>query len=242
MNVIHSKLIFKDKVMQTIPNFQLFFDKLRQSNVQTQPPHTEFGEKGAVGTKEEIEQYLKHRNVEDNKSYCLMQVSQLNDIEAFIEMLQTLHEEIAKKSTDHLLPLEMSEMKRGESPIKEEITPSEQFEMLLSDNQSEEAIKYLQANKDRIDVNFDGGLPILRAVENKDLTMVKLLLEQGADVNLFDALEMAAYQGDAQCAEILIDHLPSNEDVREIRTSTAYTNYPHIKALIDHKIQAKYGM
>jgi effector-binding domain-containing protein len=102
--------------------------------------------------------------------------------------------------------------------------------------QRESALTYFHKHLSEIDPNYDEGLPIILAVKKNDIEMVKLLLENGANQGLIDALGIAGKNGYIEAAKILITFLKEHDiDFSELRYTTAYSNDGRIKALFDQQ-------
>ena len=128
-----------------------------------------------------------------------------------------------------------------EADITEEADPNEQFEDYYNAGDINAAMQYI----DKIDVNYDEGLFILRAAQKNDVDMIKLLRSKGANVKLNDALRAAAHKGHQEATRLLFGYLieegkAPNKILAKIKTTTAYNNSRHIKEFFDNLIE-EYG-
>jgi hypothetical protein len=102
--------------------------------------------------------------------------------------------------------------------------------------QRESALNYLHKHLDQIDINYDKGIFILFAAQKNDTEMVQFLLEHGARQGLLDALGTAGNRGYTEMTKILIAFLKKQGiDFSELRYTTSYTNFPHIRVLFDQE-------
>jgi hypothetical protein len=116
---------------------------------------------------------------------------------------------------------------------------NEYFESLYTDGKRTEAMKYF----DKINVDYDEGIFLLRAAEDNDVELVEFLLEKKPQLGVFDALEQAAYFGHIKSTELLLNYLIKElkEDIRPIRRTEAYDHREEVKNLLDKVIEETYA-
>jgi len=116
---------------------------------------------------------------------------------------------------------------------------NERFESLYTDDKRTEAMEYF----DKINVDYDNGIFLLRAAEDNDVALVKLLLEKKPQLGVFDALEQAAYFGHIKSIKLLLNYLIKElkEDIRPIRRTEAYDHREEVKNLLDKVIEETYA-
>lgn len=100
------------------------------------------------------------------------------------------------------------------------------------------ACEYLKLHFKEIDINYQEGLLLLLVIEKEDKKMLEVLFKLRIKAGLESALEIAAYNGHLELAELLINY---GADPRPVKRTTAYTNVPTMQAFLDRKIAEKYG-
>lgn len=223
---------------------------------QTTSVHIKLGNKGVIGKKEEIKQYLQGQS-DTCKLITLQLINlrhvmsnyQISSVEPAISSPSPLTEEafpsedmedIIKYFEKLFIAGDKNEASSpiGEAPSSEDDEDfNERFENLYIAGDKKGAMEYF----DKIDVNYDDGIFILRAAEEGDDQLVSHLLEKGAKAGIFDAFAQAAHRGKQEATRTLIRHLMAQgEDVDQVKTTTAYDNYGYIKELIDEEISRWY--
>ena len=178
---------------------------------------------------EESLEKLLHIPSQSDSCFSAEDKAQIQD---FARQLQKRYAEL--ENTPKIVPVK--EKAEATDSIEE---VNERFESLYTDGKREEAMEYL----DKINVDYDEGIFILRAVEDNDVKLVKLLLEKKPQLGVFDAFEQAAYLGHIESTELLLNYLINElkEDIRPIRRTEAYDHSEEVKNLIDKFIEETYG-
>jgi ankyrin repeat protein len=120
---------------------------------------------------------------------------------------------------------------------------SDQLVEVISESKAEEVEQMLESGTDANELSSVGATPLIHATWGKDITIVKLLVENGADINLNTerfgcALNVAASVGAGEIADYLIENeVNLNCQDKEGKTplmSAIYDSQPDMaKMLID---------
>jgi len=133
----------------------------------------------------------------------------------------------------------------NEAKARPQVDYNTQLQEYLDDEELEKALDYASQHIDKIDVNYQEGILLLRAAEYGNPKLIELLLRKLDKVEpeiLLEALREAAHSGHEAATKLLFDCFINKqgkcaEEVknleREIKLTTAYDNYSHIKVLFD---------
>ena len=121
---------------------------------------------------------------------------------------------------------------------------SDQLMEAISESNSEKVEQMLESGTDANELSMVGATPLIHATWGKDITIVKLLVQHGADINLNterfgSALNVAASVGAGEIAYLLMENgADLNAQDNEGKTplmSAIYLNHPDLaKMLIDN--------
>jgi hypothetical protein len=146
---------------------------------------------------------------------------------------------------DTLKPSEELNEPLNEAKAQAQVNYSAQFRDYLDDEEIEKALAYASEHIDKIDVNYQEGILLLRVAESGNLKLIELLLKELDKIKselLLEALQEAAYQGHEAATELLFDyfikkHGNSEEVLKkleyEIKLTETYDHYKPIKELFD---------